>query len=207
MRLGKVTVTKGFLFLAALLLYRDRSGAVWQGFLACAVHELGHWAVLRGFGKPVRHIRVSVFGAGMEVGSGLSYGQEFCVAAAGPLANLTLARLTCFLPGLQLFAGVNLVLGIFNLLPVRQLDGARMLRSLLHLLCPEETAQRMSGGVDVLCSVIFVLLGLCAAAAAGNVTLCLVCLWLLKRPGAEKIWKFRKKERKRSCHAVVKRLK
>ena len=74
----------------------------------------------------------------MEVDRGLSYGQEAAAALAGPAVNLTLALALCRLPGGELWAGLNLVLACFNLLPVGRLDGGRVLRCLLSwLLGPE----------------------------------------------------------------------
>lgn len=92
---------------------------------AALVHELAHWAVLRRLGGEVRSLQLGLFGARMEIAhpERLSYGGEMLVTAAGPLVNLLLA------PGLAwlgreaevfwLFAGAQLVLGCFNLLPVR----------------------------------------------------------------------------------------
>ncbi len=100
---------------------------------AALVHELAHWAVLRRLGGEVRSLQLGLFGARMEIAhlERLSYGGEMLVTAAGPLVNLLLA------PGLAwlgreaevfwLFAGAQLVLGCFNLLPVRPLDGGRLL--------------------------------------------------------------------------------
>ena len=91
---------------------------------AALVHELAHWAVLRRLGGEVRSLQLGLFGARMEIAhpERLSYGGEMLVTAAGPLVNLLLA------PGLAwlgreaevfwLFAGAQLVLGCFNLLPV-----------------------------------------------------------------------------------------
>ena len=54
MRLGRVEVTGGFLLLTAWLNYLDRQGVVPLALLACALHELGHWAALRALGARVR---------------------------------------------------------------------------------------------------------------------------------------------------------
>ena len=46
MRLGRVEMSGGFLLLVAWLVYWDTSGVVWQTFVACIMHELGHMAAL-----------------------------------------------------------------------------------------------------------------------------------------------------------------
>lgn len=94
---------------------------------AAALHELGHYAVLRLQGARVTALRVSVFGAEMTAdGTGLSYGRELAAVLAGPLVNL-LAGLALARLGYPAAAGTHLVLCAFNLLPVRPLDGGRAL--------------------------------------------------------------------------------
>lgn len=60
-RLGRVEVTGGFLLLTAWLNYLDRQGVVPLALLACALHELGHWAALRALGARVRRVRLDRF--------------------------------------------------------------------------------------------------------------------------------------------------
>ncbi len=134
MRLGRVEVTGGFLLLTAWLNYLDRQGVVPLALLACALHELGHWAALRALGARVRRVRLTAVGAEMEVDRTLSYGGELLAALAGPGANLALALAFSPLTGGGLFAGLNLALACFNLLPVGQMDGGRVLRCVLAWL-------------------------------------------------------------------------
>ena len=59
--------------------------------------------------------------------------EELAAALAGPAANLAAAWLCCRAEGGALFAGLNLALGCFNLLPVGRLDGGRALHCLLSM--------------------------------------------------------------------------
>lgn len=71
----------------------------------------------------------------MQVAGRLSYGGELLAAAAGPAANLLLSLPLAFCgrwwESGYLFAGAQLILGLFNLLPIAPLDGGSLLWNLL----------------------------------------------------------------------------
>ena len=90
-------------------------------------------------------MRLGIAGAEMELRRPLSYPREALCALAGPGVSLALAWLGHMLPGGALFAGINLVLALFNLLPVSGLDGGRALNCALCALCGPEAAERTAG--------------------------------------------------------------
>ena len=96
---------------------------------AALSHELGHYFVLRAFGAGIDTVYVSAFGAELRLSDRppLSYGREILAVAAGPATNLFFSAVLSWCgtqrPILYVFAGAQLVLAIFNLLPVRPLDG------------------------------------------------------------------------------------
>jgi Zn-dependent protease/CBS domain-containing protein len=111
-------------------------------YLSVLIHELSHSLVARGYGLPVRRILLYPLGGVSEIDKEPQTPlREFCVSAAGPVISLVLAAI-----GLGLFqvfrAGwsgelvwafmwVNLIVGVFNLLPGLPLDGGRMLRAVI----------------------------------------------------------------------------
>ena len=110
------------LFVATTVNYLDRQGIVLLALLSCALHELGHLLVLRLLGVRVRRLSITAVGAEMETDRSLSYGGEILAALAGPLVNLVLALTFCRFSRGWVFAGLNLVLCCFNLLPVGRLE-------------------------------------------------------------------------------------
>lgn len=118
-------------------------------FASIVLHELGHSLVARRYGMEMRGITLHMFGGAAELeDEPTSPSAEFWVAAAGPATSFGLAavlRLGAFAAAglsstelpietlLRYLAGLNLVLGIFNLLPAFPLDGGRILRAILWM--------------------------------------------------------------------------
>lgn len=126
----------------------------WEAFLAilfaAAVHELGHYLALRFQGIPVTGLRLSPWGAVMDCRrESLSYGGELLALLAGPLANLGISAVLCFVPHPpETLIGAGLVLGGFNLLPLRRLDGGEALRCALSFLLGPERGETIASAVS-----------------------------------------------------------
>ena len=177
MRLGRVEVTGGFLLLLAWLNYLDRSFLVPRALAACAAHELGHIAAIRLLGGDVRGIRLTAIGAELVLERPLAYWQEGLSALAGPGINLLLALAGCQFA--ITFAGLNLALALFNLLPMGRLDGGRAVCCTLSLLAGPGAADRVGRWLDCLCAASVTAAGLFLTLQSGNITLLLAALWLL----------------------------
>lgn len=184
-----VQFSAGFLLLCAWLLYTDHSGIVLQGLFACFLHELGHCLALYFFGIDRKQITFTCYGAEIKIEKTLSYTKELVTASAGPAVNLILALLCCRFPFGMEFAGINLSLAIFNLLPVGQLDGARILRCTAGLLLHEAKGYRFCQWISLFVSAIFLLFGLYTAFLLRNPTLLLMCFWILKSSLLENLLK------------------
>lgn len=176
---GRVEATGGFLLLVAWLNYLDRSLLVPLALCACAVHELGHIFVIWLLGGSIKGIRLTAIGAELVLARPLGYWQEGLCALAGPGTNLLLALACCNVQGGFIFAGLNLALAVFNLLPVGRLDGGRALHCTLALLAGPDAADRVGRWLDCLCTAGALAAGLLLAVLGGNFTLLLVAFWLL----------------------------
>lgn len=134
-------------------------GAAVSFFISVLLHELSHALVARAQGTPVRGITLFMLGGIAEIErEPATPGREFVMAVVGPLTSIGIGVI-CMLVGsatLHLSAGgftehpgealralgpvstllvwlgpLNLVLGIFNLVPGFPLDGGRVLRAIL----------------------------------------------------------------------------
>lgn len=187
LRWRRLEVSGGFLLLTAALYYLDSSGVVPWALAACALHELGHVLAIRLLGGRVSLLRLTCVGAELRLSARypLSAGRQALAALAGPAVNVLLALAAAGMAvwwgeGAFLFAGLNLALGVFNLLPVVQLDGGRALCAALALLGAGERAETVLRALS-LALACGLALGGCVLFLKGavNVTLPLTALWLL----------------------------
>jgi len=158
LRIGKIfgiTIRVHHLFLwmvAGMVLFFGPDAAILLGllFLLVLLHELGHSLVAQSFGIRVLDITLWPLG-GLARMSDIPQvpRTEAWIAVAGPAVNLALAALCMplaifigFSPlgigagatlanFLSAFVMMNLMLGIFNLLPAFPMDGGRILRAFL----------------------------------------------------------------------------
>ncbi len=187
LRWGRVEVSGGFLLLAALLWYLDEDGTLLLAGVACVLHEVAHCAAIWGLGGRISRLRLSVTGAELTLSGTrpLGHTAQFLAAVSGPVANLAVALLAARLAErggretLWVFAGLNLGLAGFNLLPMSQLDGGRALRSLAGIFLPEPVADALAAALSwAACAVILVLGGLLFWQNRANFTMLLTALWL-----------------------------
>lgn len=120
----------GFCFLAALLLLMLPLRWVAAYFLAAWVHEMGHLLAVRLLGGRVSCLEFSARGARMHA-SALSPGRQLVCLLAGPGASFALLPLVALYPQLS-FCGF--VQGVYNLLPLGNMDGAGALRCIRLLI-------------------------------------------------------------------------
>lgn len=109
--------------------------------VSIVAHELCHALVARRFAIPVARIDLWALGGVAHLTRDASTpGQEAAIAVSGPLASLAIGGVAAVgafaLDGivgatLGYLAGINLLLGVFNLLPGAPLDGGRVLRAAL----------------------------------------------------------------------------
>ena len=114
-------------------------------FSAILLHELGHVLASLLMGVRIKRLHLSLLGARMELSGEIPYAKELIIALAGPAIGLlgyALAnRSDSYSNNIRLFALISLCLGIFNLLPIRSLDGGRIAECILCSLLPLHIAQ------------------------------------------------------------------
>lgn len=134
-KIKNVYVAWCFSFFATitLMLLLERTNYALLCLIACIIHELGHILVMCWCGIPPKQI--IFYGAGIKIIPNyekiVSLKQDFFVLIAGSLTNIILfALLYGFFHSkfyFAIFAIINLIIGIFNLIPFKYFDGGRII--------------------------------------------------------------------------------
>lgn len=130
-----------FSFFAVLALYLllDDSGFGLAALAACAMHETAHFIAMAIFGLPVEQL--TLYGAGIRITSSrIEYAKPLhkaVILGAGCAVNFA-AAFVFWMLGEYAACAVNLFTGIFNLLPIGELDGAGLLKMIMVGCCRAE---------------------------------------------------------------------
>ena len=159
-------------------------------FAIVIVHELGHVLAARSYGWRIRSIKLLPFGgvAETEEAGTVPARQEAVVAAAGPLQNAWMAGAAYALGACggwdaewaSYIVQANLMIGLFNLLPILPLDGGKLLQVWLSFVLPYHKALERSTEISLALSAVMVASALYSIADGGvQLNLLVVGLFLL----------------------------
>lgn len=117
----------------------------------CVIHELGHVVMGLIMGLKIEKIEIMPFGLSVsfklnidDYNKKIKKGniqqlKKIAIAAAGPLINLIMllivlnTNVNFRIVSNQILAYANILIMLFNLLPIYPLDGGRILKELLHI--------------------------------------------------------------------------
>jgi len=155
-------------------------------FLSVLIHELSHSIVASRYGIKVKQIVLFIFGGVSDIEEEpKDFNKEFKMAIAGPAVSLVLSALFAIfwwittamimssfdesfktiliiINGILFYASfLNLILGIFNLIPAFPMDGGRILRSVLFSRNKNyDKSTRIAVRIGVIMSYVFFGLGI-----------------------------------------------
>lgn len=157
-------------------------------FVIVFIHELGHAGAALAMGFKVRSIQMLPFGgvAVIEDDKRMNAARELIIALAGPLQNGIMIGIAMLCqvagwgdgPFLTYVIQGNLIIAVFNLLPVLPLDGGKVLQALISLLVPYHATLLWTARAGLICSLFMIGYGLSPLFAGEGVKLNLLMIGL-----------------------------
>lgn len=136
----KIRIDAGFCIYMSLLLLLLPVQWVAALWLSMLVHECSHAVALLIMRKSIYEIRLQAYGCKIITTTFTPF-QEFVCALAGPLGGLLPLLLARWLPAVAFCAVIH---SLYNLLPMAQADGSRILHGFLAIILKPQTARRIS---------------------------------------------------------------
>lgn len=144
-----------FFFVAVLtyMLFADKNPLVIYGFFSSIIHECSHLLFMYLFNEKPEKIIFTFYGIRIEKRESIYIWKEVLILLAGPIINILIFII--FFPLRSdsvcgIIAAYNLILGLFNMLPIGGLDGGRILNLVLLRICGARKADIISKAISVI---------------------------------------------------------
>lgn len=133
-------VTLSLFFFLLFFFFQNNMVIVPALFLIVLIHEMGHAFASKKLGWDVEEININIIGgyAAIQIDN-IPVKDSLKISAAGPITNLLLfiigICINYFLESqiLKIINNINIILFLFNMLPIKGLDGWHILRDLLEI--------------------------------------------------------------------------
>lgn len=160
----------------------------------CVVHELGH--MLMGFILGMKLERLTIIPCGLTISfkanaddlnfkiknGNLLELKKIFIAITGPLVSFILVILyMCFEPmyiSKQDAIYSNILILLFNLMPLYPLDGGRILKGILHILYGNKQAKYITNKVSNITMIILTIISSISVYYFKNIAIFLICIFL-----------------------------
>ena len=186
------------IFLFAILFYFTKQIELYAMIMIFAlIHEFGHLFAGLLMGMKPEKIELMPFGVSISFKINVKeYNRKIkkanilelkkiIVAIAGPLTNLLIILITSKLK-LEIIKEItiiytNILIMMFNLLPIYPLDGGRIVKSLIYLFLGKKKAEKYTNNISFIFLIIVTFMGSVATFYFENMAifLIIICLWLI----------------------------
>jgi len=143
--------------------------------LFCILHEMAHIVVGMILNLKLEKIEIMPFGLSVSFHKNSDNKiKEIFVALAGPLMSLALAVLCIRIE----FVYSNIIILIFNLIPIYPLDGGRIIKGILHIIVGSEMSEYLINKISNVTIIILTIISSIAVYYYKNIAIFLVCIFL-----------------------------
>jgi len=164
--------------LLALLynLYISKKSIFFIAYLFIIMHELSHMIVALLLNVDIQEITLLPFGATARYIGKINPLKEFLIAIAGPFATLIFA----FFYHHDTYFKVNILILLFNLIPIYPLDGGRILKVILIFIFKNKWGNRIHEYCNKLILFLFIIFAIYLLIKYKNISFLVISLYVLK---------------------------
>lgn len=160
----------------------------------CLLHEMGH--IIAGLLLKMKLEKIEIMPCGLsssfkantlDFNKKIKNGniielKKIAIALAGPITSFVLAIIFTYIdiPNISMQEVVysNILILIFNLMPLYPLDGGRIIKSLIYIELGRERADYIIGKISFITITILTLIGSIAVYYFKNIAIFLICIFL-----------------------------
>ena len=174
---------KIFLFIIIFIITRQIEIYGWI-MLFAFIHEIGH--MLAGIALKLKPKSLSLMPLGISI-TFEDYGykklmeiKKIIIALAGPITNILIAVLAVFLhiKNQEVIIYSNILIAIFNLIPLYPLDGGRILKGIIRLKYSKEEAEDKTNKISNILIILLTAISSIAILYLKNIAILFILIYL-----------------------------
>ena len=154
----------------------------------CIIHELGH--IIMGLLLKLKPEKLEIMPCGLAICFKANSGESkleiknILIALAGPLISLTLAIVYTYIDIQPVYITKenivysNILILLFNLMPLYPLDGGRIIKGILHIKFGEDESLEIINKISNVTMIAITIISSIAVYYFKNIAIFLICLFL-----------------------------
>lgn len=138
----QIKISYLFLFILTFSMFFDYFSQLFVLMIVILIHEFAHCCACIYYNIGISEIKIFVFGGVAKFQKHIEENakQEIIIALAGPISNFIFLFIALLIVNkfnikknyiIQLFLTANIIIGLFNLIPILPLDGGRIIRGVI----------------------------------------------------------------------------
>ena len=156
----------------------------------CFMHEIAHMILGIIFKMKPNKLEINPFGFSISFNNESNKIKEVFVALAGPVMNVGLAILCQHIKfryiTIEEAVYSNILIFLFNMLPIYPLDGGRIVKGLLHIKMGEIKAEKLANKISYITTILLTIFCSITVYYFQNFAIFLICIFLWRMVLEEK---------------------